>query len=166
MHPIRIVAAVATLVAASFSTGQAAQAPPPSANLDDYLALVRSNIQARKSHIIRATLALDDAQGAAFWPVYQRYEVELAAILEERYAAIKDYAAHFDTLTDAKAADLTDRAITLESKRLDLIKHYVDELRGVLPATKVGRWYQIETALNRAVDLKVASEIPLAPTVK
>jgi hypothetical protein len=165
MHPIRIVAAIATLVVASFSVGPAAQAPA-SANLDDYMALVRSDIQTRKSHIIRATLALDEAQAAAFWPVYQRYEVELSAILEERYAGIKDYAANFDTLTDAKAADLTDRAIALESKRLDLVKHYVAELRGVLPATKVGRWYQIETALNRAVDLKVASEIPLAPTAK
>jgi hypothetical protein len=166
MYLIRIVAAITALVVASFSAGQASQAPPASANLDDYMALVRSDIQARKSRIIGATLALDEAQSAAFWPVYQRYEAELSAILEERYAAIKDYAAHFDTLTDAKAADLTDRAIALEGKRLDLIRHYVGELRGVLPATKVGRWYQIETALNRAADLKVASEIPLVPTAK
>jgi hypothetical protein len=50
---------------------------------------------------------------------------ELTAIGEERFAAIKEYAAHYGSLTDAKATELTDRAIGLEEKRLALIKRYV-----------------------------------------
>ena len=32
----------------------------------------------------------------------------------------------------------------------------------MLPAVKVGRWYQVEMALNKIVDLRLAAEIPLA----
>lgn len=43
-----------------------------------------------------------------------------------------------------------------------MIKRYVGELRGVLPAVKVGRWHQVEMALDKIVDLRMAAEIPLA----
>jgi hypothetical protein len=83
-----------------------------------------------------AALALDATQVAAFWPVYKKYEAELAKIGDERYAGIKDYAANYGSLTDAKATELTDRALGFVEKRLALIKRYVGELRGVLPAVK------------------------------
>ena len=35
-------------------------------------------------------------------------------------------------------------------------------LKTVLPAAKAARWYQVEMALNKAVDLRLAAEIPLA----
>ncbi len=140
------------------------QQPPGSspANLDEYVKLARTGIQQEKSQIVGAALALDATQAAAFWPVYKKYEAELAKIGDERYAGIKDYAANYGSLTDAKATELTDRALGLEEKRLALIKQYVGELRGVLPAVKVGRWYQVEMALNKIVDLRMAAEIPLA----
>jgi hypothetical protein len=140
----------------------AQQAQPAPANLDEYLKLVRTGVQQDKSQIIGAALQLDATQAAAFWPVYKKYEAELAAIGDQRLAGIKEYAKAYGTLTDAKASELTDGAIGLEEKRLALVKKYVGELRGVLPPVKVARWYQTEMALNKVVDLRLASEIPLA----
>jgi hypothetical protein len=156
---IQSLLSAATLALICASPARAQQAP---ANLDEYVKLVRTDVQAQKSQIIGAALELDATQAAAFWPIYKRYEGELSTIGEERYAAIKDYAAHYGSLTDAKATELTDRAITLEEKRLALIKRYVGELRGVLPAAKAARWYQVEMGLNKIVDLRLASEMPLA----
>jgi FlaG/FlaF family flagellin (archaellin) len=138
----------------------AAQAAP--ANLDEYMKLVRSDVQKDKAQIVGLALELDATQSAAFWPVYKQYEAELAAIGDKRYAGIKDYAANYGSLTDAKATELTDRAIGLEEERLALVKRYVGELRKVLPAVKVGRWYQTEMGLIKIVDLRLAAEIPLA----
>jgi FlaG/FlaF family flagellin (archaellin) len=138
----------------------AAQAVP--ANLDEYMKLVRSDVQKDKAQIVGLALELDATQSAAFWPVYKQYEAELAAIGDKRYAGIKDYAANYGSLTDAKATELTDRAIGLEEERLALVKRYVGELRKVLPAVKVGRWYQTEMGLIKIVDLRLAAEIPLA----
>ena len=84
------------------------------------------------------------------------------AVMAVGAARIQDYATHYGSLTDAKATELTDRALGLEEQRLALIKRYVAELRRVLPAVKVGRWYQVEMALNKIVDLRLAAEIPLA----
>lgn len=144
------------------ATGQSAaapQAPPP--NLDEYMKLVRGGVQQEKSQILGQALELDATQAAAFWPVYKKYEAELAAIGDARYAGIKDYAAHYGSLTDAKATELMNGAIGLEEKRLALIKRYAGEFKAVLPAVKVGRWYQTEMAINKIIDLRLAAEVPL-----
>jgi len=153
---------VTAFVAGGVGTQARQAAQPAPANLDEYVKLARTGVQADKSQIIGAALELDATQAAAFWPVYKKYEAELGAIGDARYAGIKDYAKNYGTLTDAKANELTDGAIGLEEKRLALVKKYVTELRGVLPAVKVGRWYQVEMALNKIVDLRLAAEIPLA----
>jgi hypothetical protein len=152
----------AALAAAGPVNAQTPQPPQAPANLDEYVKLVRSDVQNQKSQVIGAALALSAAEGAAFWPVYKQYEAELGKIGEERFAAIKDYAANYGTLTPAKATELTDRALALEEKRLALVKRALGQIRAVLPAAKAARWYQVEMALNKAVDLRLAAEIPLA----
>ena len=59
-------------------------------------------------------------------------------------------------LTDAyaRASELTDCALGLEEQRLALIKRYVADLRGGLPAVKAGSCYQVEMALNKIVGLR------------
>ena len=94
----------------------------------------RGGVQQEKSQILGQALELDATQAAAFWPVYKKYEAELAAIGDARYAGIKDYAAHYGSLTDAKATELMNGAIGLEEKRLALIKRYAGEFKAVLPA--------------------------------
>lgn len=145
---------------AQTAPGSQAQAAPK--NIDEYIQLVRTGVQQDKVQIIGAALELDAAQNAAFWPVYKQYEADLAKILDQRVAAIKDFAANYGALTDAKAIELTDKAVALEEQRLALIKRYVGEFRKVLPPVKVGRWYQTEMALNKIVDLRIAAELPLA----
>jgi hypothetical protein len=151
------------------AVGQAAPAQPAApapqaapANLDEYMKLARTGIQQDKSQIIGAALELDATQSAAFWPVYKKYEAELATIGDQRYAGIKDYAAHYGSLTDAKATELTDKALGLEEQRLALVKRYAGEFRKGLPPVKVARWVQTEMALNKIVDLRLAAEVPLA----
>ena len=163
---------IGALVVAAFCCAPAADAQTPApasapaaaapANLDEYVKLVRSGVQQDKAQILGQALELDATQSAAFWPVYKKYEAEIAAIGDKRYAGIKDYAAHYGTLTDAKASELTDGSIALEEQRLATLKRVVGELRGVLPAVKVARFYQVENALNKIVDLRLVSEIPLA----
>jgi hypothetical protein len=139
----------------------AAQEAAP-ANIDEYMKLARTGVQQDKSQIIGAALELDAAQSAAFWPVYKKFEGELAAIGDKRYAGIKSYAASYGTLTDTQATALTDGALGLEEQRLGLIKRYVGEFRKVLPSVKVARWYQTEMAVNKIIDLRLAAEVPLA----
>jgi hypothetical protein len=160
-----ISATVLVMGMAVVAQGQPAQQPqgqqPTPENVDEYVRLVREGVQKDKTQIIGAALELDATQAAAFWPVYKQYEAELLAIADKRYAAIKSYAGSYGSLTDAKATELIDAAIGLEEQRLALIKRYLGEFRKVIPAVKVGRWYQAEMGLNRIVDVRLAAELPL-----
>ena len=161
-HLIRIVIVAGTLAVAWAGSARAQQPSQAPANLDEYVKLVRSDVQNQKSQVVGAALELSATESAAFWPVYKAYEAELGKIGEERFAGIKDYAANYATLTPTKATELTDRALALEEKRLALVKRALGQVRTVLPAAKAARWYQVEMALNKAVDLRLAAEIPLA----
>jgi hypothetical protein len=131
------------------------------ADIDKALEELRKEGRAGKADILGKTMALDATQAAAFWPVYKQYEAELQTLGSERVAIIQDFAEHFDSLDDAKAKALTDRQLALEEKKVALIRRYRDEMSKVLPAKTVARWLQVESRLNKLVELSVASQIPL-----
>jgi len=152
------------VVALASGSALAQTQPDPAkarAELDKLIELMRKDVRAQKADIIGKTMALDAAQAAAFWPLYKQYEAEAQAIGDERLAIIQDLAEHFESLNDAKAKGLLDRSISLEEKKVALMKKYEEELLKVLPAKVVARFFQVDSRLNKLVDLTVSSEIPL-----
>ena len=161
-------AAVAViLLSASFAAAQTAATKAPAdpaqarAEVDKAIEAMRKDARAGKSDILGKTLKLDSAQAAVFWPVYKQYEAEAKVLGDERLGIIQDLAEHFDALDDVKAKALLDRQMALEDKKLALQKKYKDEMLKVLPAKTVARFLQVDSRLNKLVELAVASEIPL-----
>ena len=74
---------------------------------------------------------------------------------------IKDYAAHYDTMTEAKAKSLATQALDLQSQRTSLLKTYYPQFTKVLGAIDAGRLLQVEYLIMAAIDLQLASEMPL-----
>jgi hypothetical protein len=131
------------------------------AELDKAVEALRKDARAGKADILGKTMALDAAQAATFWPLYKQYEAEAQTLGDERLGIIQDLAEHFDSLNDAKAKGLLERQLALEDKKLALMKKYKDEMLKVLPAKTVARFFQVDSRLNKLVELTVASEIPL-----
>jgi flagellar motility protein MotE (MotC chaperone) len=131
------------------------------AEIDKAVETLRKDVRAGKADILGKTMELDSTQAAAFWPVYKQYEAEAQTLGNERVAIIQDLAEHFDTLNDAKAKSLLDRQMALEEKKLALQKKYKDEMLKVLPAKTVARFFQVDSRLNKLVELTIAAEIPL-----
>jgi len=161
-------AAVAVIMlSAGFAAAQTAAAKAPAdpaqirAEIDKAIAALRSDARAGKSDILGKTMKLDSTQAAAFWPLYKQYEAEAKLLGDERLGIIQDLAEHFDSLDDAKAKALLDRQLALEGKKLALQTKYKDEMLKVLPAKTVARFFQVDSRLNKLVELTVASEIPL-----
>jgi len=160
------IAAVMTL-SAGFAAAQTATAKPAAdpakvrADIDKAVEAMRKDARAGKAEILGKTMALDSTQAAAFWPLYKQYEAEAKTLGDERLAIIQDLAEHFDSLDDAKAKALLDRQMALEGKKLALQTKYKDEMLKVLPAKTVARFFQVDSRLNKLVELTVASEIPL-----
>jgi hypothetical protein len=148
-------------LAAQTATKAAADPAKVRAEIDKAIEALRGDARAGKSDILGKTMKLDSQQAAAFWPVYKQYEAEAKVLGDERLGIIQDLAEHFDALDDVKAKALLDRQMALEDKKLALQKKYKDEMLKVLPAKTVARFLQVDSRLNKLVELAVASEIPL-----
>jgi len=128
---------------------------------EEYIELLRSDIKTQKVAMLTEVLELTEEESAAFWPVYREYELELDKINDETLARIKDYVAHYDSMTDEKATELIQQALTLDESRVKLRKKYFKKFQGALPPIKVARFYQAERQISMLLRLQIAAELPL-----
>jgi len=149
--------ALALIVAAS-PLASVAQDVTPSA--DEQILLKR--VQTNKRGVYADYLKMTDAESKAFWPVYDDYEAQLKKIDDRFMAMINDFAAKYDTLTDAEATAMLKERLTLERKRVDLKVKYTGRIAKVLPGKKALRFAQLESRIDNLVRRNVYSLIPLA----
>ena len=130
-------------------------------SVEQEVALLRSDIQKEKVTLITLNMEFTAEEASLFWPVYKRYEEELTKIGNQRVAMMKDYAQNFETMTDEKAKELTQKWFKTEEQRLQLKKKYFEEIEKVLPPRTAARFIQVENRLNMLLDLQLAAETPL-----
>lgn len=129
----------------------------------DAVEITRSDIQADRKAIVAANLGLTDAEGTAFWPVYNAYRLEIEKSANRVIKVITDYAAAYsgNTMTDPQASALLKEWLSARSEREKVLSSYQKKFEKVLAPKKVARFYQIENRLNLIVETSAASEIPL-----
>jgi hypothetical protein len=127
----------------------------------DIVELLRSDLRTEKRAMITQAMQMDEATSEKFWPVYQDFETELTKINDQRVTMIKDYAAAYNSMTDEAAKDLIKRGFKLQEQRTSLLKKYVNKMSKATDVKTAARWAQVEHALDSAIDLQIASELPL-----
>jgi hypothetical protein len=121
----------------------------------------RTILRAERKLIVSRNLDLTAEEASAFWPIYDQYMTDMSAAGDLRLKLIVDFADNYTTMTDEKANQLLTDAQKYEQKALDVRKQYVKKMRKALPATKLARFFQIESKLNAIGNLILAKEIPL-----
>src|SRR5215831_1895847 len=85
-------------------------APPaagaPQGSIDQDIAMLRQDLRSQKKQIIALNMQLTTDEATKFWPIYDQYTAEMTKINDAKYAAIKEYADNFNTLTDDRAISL------------------------------------------------------------
>jgi hypothetical protein len=94
-----------------------AEETPREVNLRAYVELLRSDLRTQKTALLAGTLQLSEQEDQKFWPIYRDYEAELAKINDDRIANIKEYAEHYDQLTNEVADRLVLRALEIQGRR-------------------------------------------------
>ena len=130
-------------------------------NTEHYIELVRRDLRQEKREIIGEAMNLKQSEADAFWPVYERYEAELNRLGDEKLALINDYADNYKTMTDAKAGELTSKAIDLDILRTSLLQQYLPQFQKALTNRRAAQFYQIEMPLLKIIDLQIASQLPM-----
>jgi hypothetical protein len=129
-------------------------------NIQSYIEMLRSNLQAEKTAVITQTMQLNDAQSAKFWPIYREYNFELQKLNDKKITGIQDYANNYATMTDEKANELALLALDIESQRNSLKRKYYEKIRGQLGGVVAARFLQVENQILMIVDLQIASQLP------
>lgn len=155
MSSARTILAVSLLLAAVAAPVRAAD--EPEASLETLVETLRSNRKA----LVAANLELDATEAAAFWPVYEKYQAELATVQDRLAQVIQDYTTNFATMTDAKALELVDAYLAAEVERAKIRQSYRDPIAKALPGRKVMRFYQIENKADAVLRFELAKTIPV-----
>ena len=133
---------------------------------DQDIQLLRQDIRSRKKQLVAANLTLTEAEATKFWPVYDQYIAELVQINNTKYAAIKEYAEKWGTMTDDQAISLTNKSLSVDQSVAQLRIKYVPIFLKVIPGTKVATFFQIDRRLQMLIDAQLASQLPLAQDQK
>jgi hypothetical protein len=142
--------------------GQApASQASPSASVDQDVDLIRKDIRSQKKQIIAANLQLTDKEAEKFWPVYDQYTAELVKINDAKYAAIKEYATNYDTLTDDQALSLMRKAVDVDGSVAQLRTKYIPIFANVVSGKKTALFFQLDRRLVMLIDLQLAAAIPV-----
>jgi hypothetical protein len=163
--PILSASIVFSLLFGGFALSSSNAAPRNSEaekkNTDYYIELVRRDLRQDTREIIGEKMAFKQAEADAFWPVYDRYEAELKRLGDEKLALINDYADNYKTMSEAKAGELTSKAIDLDILRTSLLQQYLPQFQKALTNKRAAQFYQLEMAMLKIVDLQIASQVPL-----
>jgi hypothetical protein len=131
------------------------------ANLNSYISMLREDLKKDKVSILTELMALSPEQAAKFWPVYNEYNKALTRLADERIAFIRVYADNYSALSQETATKLAMGMIDVQTRRLNLQKLYFQRLSRILSPVDAARWLQIESQIEKVVDLQILSSLPV-----
>jgi len=149
----------------SSQSAQGAETQPNSIN-DKDVEMLRANLRANRKELMARNMNLTADEATKFWPVFDQYRKEAIKPNDERWALIKEYAANYNTMTDAQAQDYMKRAETVDQQLLALRLRYVPVFEKVISAKKTALWYQIDRHIDLMINLQLSSMIPMVDTTK
>ena len=130
-------------------------------NIQAYIALLRLNVRQQKAEMMGAVMQLSAADAAKFWPIYEQYDKELTKLNDQRVANIQDYASSYDQMTDAKADELIQKAMSYRKQRGELLAKYYQQVKQALGGIEAARFIQVEEQLLLIIDLQIDSSLPV-----
>ena len=135
-----------------------------SKSADTTMQILLDKVKADKKLVVATNMDLTDAEGKAFWPIYDDYQKDLQGLNERLAKTILAYADAYNknTLTDEQANSLANEALAIDQDEVTMRKTYTTRLNGVLPGKKVARYLQIENKIRAVIRYQLADNIPLA----
>src|SRR6266700_7965725 len=155
---MKLIRAVVLCLAGLTAFAAFAQDKPADTNMQ----ILLDKVKADKKLVVAQNMELTEAEGKAFWPIYEAYQKDHHGLNDRLSSAIHAYADAYnkDSLTDEQATNLTNAALAIDQDEVTLRKTYAAKLKGVLPGKKVARYLQIETKIRAVMRDAMADAIP------
>src|SRR5271170_3966864 len=165
-----LIVVAAVLLCSVSMFGQAAQSSPqsgagsegqPNSINNKDVELLRANLRANRKNLMAQNMNLTADEATKFWPIFDQYRKEAIKPNDERWALIKDYAANYNTMTDAQAQEYIRRSTAVDQQLLALRMKYVPVFEKVVSSQKTALWYQIDRRIDILINLQLSTVIPM-----
>ncbi|HEU0154068.1 MAG TPA: hypothetical protein VFQ84_12065 [Arenimonas sp.] len=144
--------------------GLALLAPAASAQAVDAhqkMAAFKAEVAQGKQAYVSRQLALDSAEQAAFWPVYDKMQEALAELAQRRRDNAAAYAALVGDAADADdAEDIAEEAVAIEMDQAELFERAFKDLSRDLGPRQALAYVQVEARLATLLRYEVAASLP------
>jgi len=154
-------AAQAQPAPAQAAQAKPAQAQPAPADVDKAIEQLRKDARTEVNALIGANMSFTSEEAAKFWPLYNAYDKELTKLADERIAFIRMYSDNYTKLSDDMTNKIANGAMDLEIRRVNLHRQYYQEMSKALSVRLAARFLQIETQIEKIVDLQIAASLPV-----
>ena len=133
----------------------------PKLTLEQKMAQWRNDLQSKRAEIMGKAVTLNADQAAKFWPLFEQYQKEQNALIDEQMAAIRKYSASYDTLSDADSLAFVNALLDRDAKMQALRVRWLPKFQAVIPGGQAARVIQLDRRLSLLGQLDIASQIPL-----
>ncbi len=121
----------------------------------------RGVLKTEKKAVVAEAMTFTEEESTVFWPLYNEYNDKMYVLNTKVYNLIKDYAEHFETMTDEKAVELWNENMKVKAEIAKLEKTYFNKFQKILPGKKASRYFQLESKIRTLINAEIAVEIPL-----
>lgn len=113
-----------------------------------------------KKELAQAYMAIPETQSAAFWKIYDEFEVERKALGTAKVGIINDYASNFANLTDESADKIAKASLKNSMDFQKLFSKYYDKYKKVVGAVTAAKIIQFENYMQTTVQTEIQDAIP------
>lgn len=123
---------------------------------DQDVELLKKDLRSQKKQIVAANMQLTDTEAEKFWPIYDRYAADLAAIYDTKLALVGEYLESYTTMSGDEAEGYLRRRAAVEEDVMQLRLKYLPAFRKVLSGRQTTLFFQIEWRLDLLTNLQLA----------
>ena len=131
--------------------------------VDDQIQVARGALKADRKATVAGAMQFTEQEAKAFWPLYDQYRADMDKSGDALLKLIKDYAQLYPDVPDDRAKVMLKQLGDLQKQRVETRNSYLKKIEKVLSPAKTLRFAQVETRLDLALQIELASEIPLVP---
>ena len=128
---------------------------------DDDIQLFRKDVRFVKKQIVAANMDLTEDEAQQFWPIYDRYILDLSKLYDVKFELLKKYAENYTTMTGTEAENYITGRAEVEQSIMQLRTKYLPIFRKALSAKASALFFQLDWRLGLVIDLQLASQMPL-----
>jgi Spy/CpxP family protein refolding chaperone len=141
----------------------AAASAAPSPTPEQVMEQFRNDMQAAAADVMAKGLTLTAEQAAKFWPMFEAFQKEQKAIIDEQLNSLLRYRDTYTKMTDAEALAYGNSLLRRDQKIHDLRVKYLTKFQEVVPPRVAARAIQLDRRLGNVAQVKISSQIPLIP---